>query len=228
MTSSTTTPRMIQSMRGPYVSRADRGEDDVLAAGVRPAVEPAPLRLDVEAGAVEQQPPLGRREPGEMHRRRLLAAAHRQRQRPLALVPVGALEDPRLALEPAAVRVLDVLARSARRRRRRAGRPGASSSRAARERPQPVGLGRHVQQRAERDQHERDALRRPAARACRRAGGRARRPRRPRTRARPRASRPRRRRRSRGCRPSRSGRRSGRCRTPARRPGPPDARASST
>ena len=55
-------------------------------------------------------PPLGRREPGEQHRRRLLAAPHGERQRPLALVPVGALEDPGLALEPAAVRLLDVLA----------------------------------------------------------------------------------------------------------------------
>ena len=75
------------------------------------------------------------------------------------------------------------------------------------ERAEAVGLGRHVQERAERDQDERDALRHggvahvaeaeieqlstPSARRV--------------LAARPRASRPRRRRRSRGCRPWRSG-----------------------
>ena len=84
--------------------------------------------------------------------------------------------------------------------------PGRSSSRAARSARSRSVLGRHVQERAERDSHERHALRdgrvaqvaepevEPLADA-----------RRARTRARPRASRPRRRRRSRGCRPSRSG-----------------------
>src|SRR6187431_1101719 len=102
-------PMMIQTIARTLRFPPDRREDDVLAARVGPTVEPAPLRLDVEAGAVEQQPPLGRREPGEVHRRGLLAAPDRERQRPLALVPVGALEDPGFALEPAAVRVLDVL-----------------------------------------------------------------------------------------------------------------------
>ena len=54
------------------------------------------------------------------HRRRLLAAPHGEGQRPLVLVPVGALEDPGLALEPAAVRLLDVV------------RPGAKTSKTRR------------------------------------------------------------------------------------------------
>ena len=40
-------------------------------------------------------------EPVQVHRRRLLAASHRQRQRARGLVPVGPLEDARLPLEPA-------------------------------------------------------------------------------------------------------------------------------
>ena len=93
-----------------------------------------------------------------MHGRGLLAAAHRERQRSAALVPVGALEDPALALDPAAVRVLNVLA--ARREDVEDDPPalGQQLPRGA-ERTEAVGLGRHVQQRAERDQHERHALR---------------------------------------------------------------------
>ena len=76
---------------------------------VRPPVEPAVERLDLEARLVEEAQPLGRREPVEAERRSCLARAHRERERPRALVPDRALEDPRLALEPAVVRLLDVL-----------------------------------------------------------------------------------------------------------------------
>ena len=45
-----------------------------------------------------------------MHGRRFVAPAHGERECPAALVPVGALEDPALTLDPAAVRVPNVLA----------------------------------------------------------------------------------------------------------------------
>ena len=186
--------------------------------------------VHVEARAVEQQPPLGRREPGEQHRRRLLATAYRQRQRALALVPVGALEDPRLALEPASVGVLDVFAA---RREDIEDEPPAGQEQLVRrgESPEPVGLGRHVQERAEGNQDERDPF----------LDGRLAHVAEPQVEqrldtlrprvvpAQPRASRPRRRRRSRGCRPWRPARRCGPYRTRARprgrpKPAPPRRR----
>src|SRR5207244_10236868 len=45
----------------------------------------------------------------ERERRRAALASYGQRERPLLRVPVGALEDSRLPLEPAAVRVRDVV-----------------------------------------------------------------------------------------------------------------------
>jgi hypothetical protein len=93
-----------------------------------------------------------------MHRRGLLATAHGEGERPAALVPVGALEDPALALDPAPVRVLDVLA--ARREDVEDDPPTFDEQLAGgAERAEAVGLGRHVQQRAKGDQHQWHALR---------------------------------------------------------------------
>src|SRR5206468_3355646 len=83
--------------------------DRVLAALVGPAVEPAVEGFELEARLVQENTPLGRREPGQGHRRRGVATANREGQRSLALVPIGPLEDARLALEPAAVRGLDIV-----------------------------------------------------------------------------------------------------------------------
>src|SRR6185503_12620279 len=76
---------------------------------VRAPVEPAVAGLDPEAGALEQVLPLGYRQPGQHHRPPAGLAAHRQGQPALALVPVRALPDPGLALEPASVRLVDVV-----------------------------------------------------------------------------------------------------------------------
>src|SRR5512133_584645 len=80
----------------------------VFAARVRAPVEPPVAADDLEAGTLEQLAPLVIREPREHEARLAGFAAHRQRQRALLRVPVGTLEDPWLALEPAAVRVGDV------------------------------------------------------------------------------------------------------------------------
>ena len=122
------------------------------------AVEPAVAADDLEAGLLEQRAPLVGREPGEHEARPAALAADRQRQRARLRVPLGALEDPRLALEPAAVRVRDVARARARRRRRRAARAGTSSSRAAPQRAQPRVVVEQVQVRAERAGDERDPL----------------------------------------------------------------------
>src|SRR5438045_9595483 len=50
------------------------------------------------------------RDPPERHRRGALRAAHRERERLRREIPVGSLVDARLALDPATVRLLDVLA----------------------------------------------------------------------------------------------------------------------
>ena len=82
---------------------------------------------------------------------------NRERERPRALVPVGALEDPGLALDPAAVRRLDVLAV---RREDVEDEPPRREEQLAGggERCQPVVLRHHVQEGAERDHDERYAL----------------------------------------------------------------------
>ena len=91
-------------------SRAPLADPDhVLAALERPPVEPAVERGDVEARLVDQAPPLDRREPVQLHRGGGVARPHRQPQRPRRLVPVGALEDALLPLEPEAVGLGDVL-----------------------------------------------------------------------------------------------------------------------
>src|SRR6187399_3142020 len=83
--------------------------DLVFAALVRATVEPAVELLGHEACVLDQGVPLGRRQPVEREARALLGAPDGERERPSALVPVGALEDARLALEPDAVGLLDVL-----------------------------------------------------------------------------------------------------------------------
>src|SRR5439155_18551073 len=85
--------------------------DRVLAADIGPAVEPAVVGLHLEACIGEQRVPLRGCEPRQLHRRLGALVADGEGERPRVLVPVGALEDPRLALEPARVRLLDVVAR---------------------------------------------------------------------------------------------------------------------
>src|SRR5678815_3674441 len=84
-------------------------EDHVLAAAVRRAVEPAEAGLDDESGLLEELLPFLAGDPGERHGGRSFRAADREGQRSLVRVPVGELVDPRLALEPAAVRLGDVV-----------------------------------------------------------------------------------------------------------------------
>src|SRR6188768_2406757 len=85
-------------------------EDHVLLAVVRPRVEPAVHRLDGEPGLVEEAKPLGHGEPVQVERRLpAVAVADREPEGSGALVPIRALEDAGLALEPEPVRLLDVL-----------------------------------------------------------------------------------------------------------------------
>src|SRR5919106_587272 len=102
--------------RRPQIARAPlgppppaRNPDRVLASPVRPPVEPAVVRHDLETGPLDHGAPLVRGAPREHHRRLFVPAADGERERPLVDVPVGALEDPGLALEPAAVRLRDVV-----------------------------------------------------------------------------------------------------------------------
>src|SRR5262249_43343426 len=88
-----------------------RYPDGILAARVRPAVEPAVAGDNRETFLGEQRRPLVRREPGELHRRRRVRVSDGQRERSRLFVPVGALPDAVLALQPAAVRLLDVVTR---------------------------------------------------------------------------------------------------------------------
>src|SRR5207237_10169097 len=91
--------------------RASAGDPDaVLAARERPAVEPAIAIEHLEAGLGEERVPARRFDPPERHRRGALRAANRESERLRSEIPVGALVDARLALDPAAVRLLDVLA----------------------------------------------------------------------------------------------------------------------
>src|SRR4029077_8737281 len=83
----------------------------VLAAGERAPVEPPVAGEHVEARLGEERvPPFGL-DPPERHRRGALRAADREGERLRREIPVRPLVDAGLALDPAAVRLLDVLAR---------------------------------------------------------------------------------------------------------------------
>jgi hypothetical protein len=84
--------------------------DGVLAALIWTHVEPAVAGDDLEVRLLEQVPPFVRRTPGEVHAGLTALPAHGEREDAPSEIPVGPLPDPRLALEPAAVRLLDVLA----------------------------------------------------------------------------------------------------------------------
>jgi hypothetical protein len=129
----------------------------VFAAVPLAPVEPAVERLDDEPRVLDQRVPLGCGEPVELHRGGMLVAAHREDELPGALVPVGALEDAALALEPETVGLLDVL----RARREHVEDEVASGLEQARRGPQRLellALVRHVEERAKRDRHERNPL----------------------------------------------------------------------
>src|SRR5918999_4416595 len=138
-------------------AKSAREPDRVLAARERPAVEPAPAGEDLESGLLQERTPLGRSEPRQRHRRRAGVAAHRERERARVLVPVGALEDARLALDPAPVRLLDVVSGGLEDVEGEAAvgdeqRPGRS------QRPQALRVVSQVEEGAERARHEPDAL----------------------------------------------------------------------
>ena len=82
----------------------------VLLAVERAAIEPAVDGFDVELRQVEKAEPLGGREPVQAEGGGGVTGANGEGERPRGLVPVGSLEDPGLALEPATVRLVDVLA----------------------------------------------------------------------------------------------------------------------
>src|SRR5205823_13801969 len=84
-------------------------KDHVLAASVGLAVEPAVAGLYLEACLLEERLPLLPRDPRERHRRLARWAAHRERERARIGVPLGSLVDAGLALQPATVRLGDVV-----------------------------------------------------------------------------------------------------------------------
>ena len=94
----------------------------------------------------------------ELHRRIALARAHRQPERPRLGIPIGALEDAGLPLEPEPVRLGDVLGA----RREDVEHEGAAGLQEHPGRAQSLQLlllVRHVEQRAEGADHELHALR---------------------------------------------------------------------
>jgi hypothetical protein len=144
-------------MSATLTRRAAGDPDRILAAPVRAPVEPAEVPEDLEACLLDQPAPFLRREPRELHRRRVLGASHRERQASALGVPLGALEDARLPFQPAAVRLGYVAG---------AGREDVERELAARH-EQPMRRGERsqarlvrveVQIRAEGTRDERDAL----------------------------------------------------------------------
>ena len=131
--------------------------DRVLAARERAPIEPAVARDDGEAAPLEQVAPLEDGEPRELHLRLAVGAADGEGEGAGVLVPAGALEDAGLALDPAPVRLLDVLA---------GGGEDVEDELSVREEElvrrrqgaQAIGLGIEVEERPEGARHERDAL----------------------------------------------------------------------
>ena len=118
-----------------HTSRSARDPHRVLASRERPAIEPAVARDDGEARLGEQRLPPRGLEPPQRHRRLAGLAAHRQRQRLTLEIPVGALEDARLALEPADPCVSSTSSSDGAKTSKMSRPPGTSSSRAARAPP---------------------------------------------------------------------------------------------
>src|SRR4249920_2969054 len=138
----------IQVIRATLTRRAAADPDRVLATSIRTAVEPAVVAEDIEARLLDQPAPLLRREPRELHRRRVLGASHREREASALGVPLCALEDPRLALQPAAVRLGDVV-RAGREDVEREPPAGHEKPTRSRERSQALLVRVEVQIRAE-------------------------------------------------------------------------------
>src|SRR5262245_33919844 len=159
MTSRTSRTRttMTTQVTGSTLS-ASREEDHVLLAVVRAAVEPAVQRFDVEVRFVEEPEPFGCGEPVQPEGGGGTVGAHGQREGPRLLVPVGSLEDPGLAFEPAPVRLVDVLAARCEDVEHEVAVRIEKSVRGA-EGTQLLRLRLHVQERTERADHERNALR---------------------------------------------------------------------
>src|SRR5215210_118925 len=143
--------------RATLLGRAAGDPDRVFATGVWPAVEPAVVRLDVEPGRLDQRSPLLRRQPPELQRRLAALAANGQRQRARPRVPLGAFEDARLALEPAAGRFGDIVVARCEHVEREAARREEEVARRA-ESTEPCVVVAEVQVRAKWTRDERHAL----------------------------------------------------------------------
>src|SRR3954471_4592794 len=102
-------PALSRRTAGMSDTGAAADPDGVLAAAPRSTVEPAVDGVDDPALVAQQLLPLRDREPRERHLRLGLRAAHAEDQRARLLVPLGPLPDTRLAFEPPAVRVGDVV-----------------------------------------------------------------------------------------------------------------------
>src|SRR5213592_2512197 len=138
-------------------ARTPGDPDGVFTPRVRTTVEPAEAADDLEAGLLETLAPLVRGEPSEHKRRRAGLTADGERQRPRFGVPVGPLEDAGLALEPAAVRLRDVVGVG---REDVEHEPPAWDQELARrvQRAQPLAVVEEVEKRAKRTRHEPHAL----------------------------------------------------------------------
>src|SRR3954447_24633007 len=133
--------------------------DRILAARERASVEPAVAGDDREAAALDQVAPLDDGEPRERHPRlAAVGAADAERERALVLVPLRALEDAGLALDPAPVRLGDVLAGRGEDVEDEQPFRQEQVIRGA-QRLEAVGLVVEMEERAERTCHERHLLR---------------------------------------------------------------------
>src|SRR5215213_4401158 len=157
MTTTRTIATTTHVTRATLTLSPDRHPHRVLAAAIRSAVEPPVVCDDVEACAFEERAPVVGVEPCELHRALAARTAHRQRQHPPLDVPVGALEDPRLPLEPASVRLRDVV-RPGGEDVERERPPGEQELARGAERSQPFVVVVEMEERTERARHERYAL----------------------------------------------------------------------
>ena len=147
--------------------------DAVLAAGERPPVEPAVAREHLEAGLGEQRVPRARARATTASSSTRPAGPRTESVSVCAVeVPVGPLVDARLALDPAAVRLLDVLAG---RREDVEDEPPAGPEQLAggAERLEPLGVVRAGGDTRGTGTSRAGRARPPAAGAGRRAAGRA-------------------------------------------------------
>ena len=160
---STMIPRRTRSQITPgrlygYAAVRQRCDEDhvLVAVGGRESNQPWSASTS-KTRLVEQAEPLRRGQPVQAEARAVVAGAHGERERAGALVPDSALEDAGLALDPAVVRLLDVLAARSKDVEDEAPVRLEQLPRRA-QGAQLLGLGLHVQKRAEGADRERDSL----------------------------------------------------------------------